>query len=68
MERSNLVVGYKCAEHSKGMVLLRLKSIPIKEVAEVIRGTVSGNTRCCEKGRGLAETEGHRLTELIYAC
>lgn len=60
MERCNLVGDYKCAESCKGMVLLRLKSIPIRVVAEAIRGAVSGKTRCHEKGRGLTGTEGHR--------
>lgn len=40
MERSNLVVDYKCAERYKGMVLLILKSIPIRVVAEAIRGAL----------------------------
>lgn len=60
MERSNLVVGYKHAESCKGMMLLRLKSVPIRLVAEAIRGAVSGKTRCYEKVKGLAGTEGHR--------
>lgn len=68
MERSNVVVDYKCAESYKGMVLLMLKSIPIRVVAEAIRGAVSGENGCYEKGRSLAGAESHRYTELICAC
>jgi hypothetical protein len=35
------------------MVLLKLKSIPIRVVAEAIQGALSGKTRCYEKGRDL---------------
>lgn len=50
------------------MVLLILKSIPIRVVAEALRGAVSGENGCCEKGRSLAGAESHRDTELICAC